>query len=77
MTTFSLLFNVFKLRIGVAIMLSALAGLAVLLPDPRIALPAGAIGLGLIILHRYFGGTPSLVDTAAETDPHITHSQPQ
>jgi protoheme IX farnesyltransferase len=29
MTTFSLLFNVFKLRIGVAIMLSALTGLAI------------------------------------------------
>ena len=29
MTTFSLLFNVFKLRIGFAIMLSALAGMAV------------------------------------------------
>jgi TRAP transporter 4TM/12TM fusion protein len=44
-------------------LLRTAAGIAVLMPNLVIALPAAAAGAGLIILHRFLGGAPSPVDT--------------
>jgi TRAP transporter 4TM/12TM fusion protein len=43
-------------------LLRVVTGLAVLSPQIAIALPALAAAAGLIVIHRYVGGTPSAVD---------------
>ncbi|MEM1162504.1 MAG: TRAP transporter fused permease subunit [Pseudomonadota bacterium] len=43
-------------------LLRSAAGIAVLIPDFAIALPAAAAAAALIIIHRYLGGDPSPID---------------
>lgn len=47
--------------------LRAVIGIAVLLPNMAIAMPAFAAGVGLVVLHRFLGGEPSPIDR-----PHPT-----
>jgi len=44
-------------------LLRVVVGLALLAPQMGIALPAFAVGVGLVISHRYLGGAPSPVET--------------
>ena len=43
-------------------LLRIIAGLAILLPDPKIAIPALAVSAALVVGHRLIGGEPSQVD---------------
>ena len=40
----------------------AVIGLLVLVPNMALAVPAFAVGIGLVVLHRFLGGAPSPVD---------------
>ncbi|MEM9320533.1 MAG: TRAP transporter fused permease subunit [Pseudomonadota bacterium] len=41
-------------------------GICVLLPNMTLAVPAFALGLGLIVVHRFLGGEPSPIEAGAE-----------
>ena len=44
-------------------LLRIIAGLAILLPDPKFSIPALALSVALVVGHRLIGGEPSKVDT--------------
>ena len=45
-------------------------GLALLLPDMRIAIPALGIGIALIVGHRFLKGQPSPINANPASEPH-------